>query len=157
IEREREVVRAGDLVLREPAAVEPGVTRLAAGEEPAIAQHRIRGRYLGTPPGLVVRLLVDDRLDRLRLAVADVAQQHAFGRGARRTHPYDRRLAEPLDVQVGAVVMGLRERGGARRIGQLCRAHPLTAPCVRPLTIHFCSDMNSAAAGIAASSVPAAN
>src|SRR5207302_512399 len=47
-------------------------------------------------------------------------------------------------VELGAVVVRLR-------------SHPFTAPCVRPLTIHFCSDMNSTAAGTAASTVPAAN
>ncbi len=137
IEREHEVVGSGDLMRMQPEAVHPAIAGRAAVDDPAIADVGIRHLHLRPPPRLAVRLLVDDRLGGARLAVGhvpqpDVRRRTAPARGAsrppcppprrdgrRRTAP-NRRDAAP------------RTRPHVR----LRDAHPLTAPCERPLTMY---------------------
>ena len=153
-----EVVGAGDLGAREATPVQPCVAGVAARKQPAVRDRQVLHGQIRAPPGLVAGLLVDDRGHRSRLAVVREAEQHLVGGAVRDAHAKNclaSELVRPLgDVELGAVMVRLRKCGAAHRFR---RGHPFTAPWVSPPISHFCSDMKSAAAGIAASSVPAAN
>src|SRR5581483_11950826 len=150
-----EVVRVRDVVADPPPAVHPREARLAAPEQPAVADRRAGRRERRSPPGLAAGLRVDDRLDRARLAVVHGAQDHAVGGAARRAQPDDAALARVVELELRPVVVRLAEQ--VPHAADVGNRHPLTDPAVSPLTIQRWSTKKSAATGTAAISVPAVN
>ena len=134
--RQLEVVGRRHLVGVRPGAVDPPVAEPAAGQEPPVREDRVAQRDLGVPPGLAIAARRGSRLDRARLAVAHVAQQHGLGRAVGDAHPKLRRVVEALDVQLGAVVVrvgeaGRRPRPARRRRTDLMATIPVDASIVR--------------------------
>ena len=158
--REHKVVAVRNVMRDDAEAVHPGVPDVAAREEPAVVDRRVRNGERRQPPGVGFRFLVEPRANDERLAVLDVAQRDSVHRGrARHAQAHDCLVAEVggalNDVRVGAVVVRLGERRGDP--DQIRHAHPFTAPRVRPPTMNFCNDIIRITTGIAASSTPAAN
>ena len=147
-----EVVGIGHVVVDEALAGHPAVADRAAGDEPPVRHRGVQGREGRPPPRLAVPLLVDLADGDARLAVRDVPDGHRIHcRLAWHAEPHRRRVAELLrpvdDVRLGAVVVREREEA----------CHPLTDPCVRPLTIQRWRTMKISTTGNAASTTPAQN
>ena len=130
-----------------PSAVHPRVAGVAAREQPAVA------RRPGSRPGtsarhhvVGLRLLVDDRLDVARLAVAHVAEHDAVGRRRARHAQADDGLARRARAGRSSTYRSEPSWCGSSSSAPTSCAwqrHPLTEPAVRPLTIHRCRNRKS--------------
>ena len=57
--------------------IEPLVTMFAAIQQPAVAHHRVDYAQIGTQPGIVLVLAIDNRTYQFRFAVAEHARPGA--------------------------------------------------------------------------------
>src|SRR5262249_19620053 len=155
-----EVVRARDLRRMQAEPVDPGVAARPAGEQPAVARHRVGHAERRAPPCLVAALGVDRRLEDGGLAVPHVAQVDPRSVAAPRPQQHGRLLADRSGrlrgVPLRAVVVRLVEErlDGPARVDE---GHPLTEPAVRPPTIQRCRNRNRRTTGIIAINAPAQN
>ena len=122
--RQLEVVGRRHLAGVGAAAVDPPIAEPAAGQQPPIREDRVAQRHLDVPPRLAVTARPRGRLDGARLAVAHVPQEHRIGTAVRDANTKLRGIAEVLDVELRAIVVGVGEAGGRRTDMATIRADP---------------------------------
>jgi hypothetical protein len=109
VAHETEVAERGHLVWMDAVPVQAPVSASAAGKEPAVRDDRAPQRQLGPPPDFPACARRRRRFDQARLAVPGVSEHDRLGVAFGSPQAELGRVAKPLDVELGAVVVRLIE------------------------------------------------